>query len=396
MLVQKYGGATLSTPEKIIGLAKSIAELHQQGESLIIVVSAMGKTTDELMRLAYQVSDQPNRRELDMLLTTGERVSMALMSMALTQLGRPAISFTGSQAGVFTDGSHSEAHIKDLKPIRVEEELKKNKIVVLAGFQGVNPVSKEITTLGRGGSDTTAVAMAAHFKAKGCEILKDVAGVYSGDPKLIPHAKVYPRLHYHDLTEMCWWGAKVLHSRSADLAWKLKVPLFIGLATNRKQGSLIEEGETMYEETSILAVNSLGTVEHIQIEAVSSLDAVSELRATCESAGLPVPKILASTYDNGFLRLMIYGEVDLLKSLQNQFKNHSKIKDLNKSVCAVSITGPGVSQSRVIEDSLTTLSAEGLNVLKVLNSSRSLTFVLDTTDEQGACQCLHKKWISLN
>ena len=172
IIVQKYGGACLETPAKIRAVASSLADLHSRGHRVVAIVSAMGKTTDELVKMAYQVSPHPVRRELDMLLTTGERISMSLMSMALSDLGVPAISFTGSQAGVMTDGSHSSARILDVRPIRVREELDRGRIVVLAGFQGVNPVTKEITTLGRGGSDTTAVAMAAALKADAVKLSK--------------------------------------------------------------------------------------------------------------------------------------------------------------------------------------------------------------------------------
>src|ERR1700749_1422775 len=165
IIVQKYGGGWLETPAQIRAGAPSLADLHSQGHRVVVIVSAMGKTTDQLIEMAYQVSPAPNRRELDMLLTTGERISMSLMSMALSDLGVPAISFTGSQAGVMTDGSHSSARILDVRPTRVLEELGRGRIVVLAGFQGVNPVTRDITTLGRGGSDTTAVAMAAALKA---------------------------------------------------------------------------------------------------------------------------------------------------------------------------------------------------------------------------------------
>ena len=185
IIVQKYGGACLETPAKIRAVASSLADLHSRGHRVVAIVSAMGKTTDELVKMAYQVSPHPNRRELDMLLTTGERISMSLMSMALSDLGVPAISFTGSQAGVMTDESHSSARILDVRPIRVREELDRGRIVVLAGFQGVNPVTKEITTLGRGGSDTTAVAMAAVLKAECCEIIKEVDGVCSADPRIV-------------------------------------------------------------------------------------------------------------------------------------------------------------------------------------------------------------------
>ncbi|UEM14950.1 aspartate kinase [Bradyrhizobium barranii subsp. barranii] len=184
-IVQKYGGVCLETPEKIRAVARSLADLHSRGHRVVAIVSAMGKTTDELIKAAYQVSPHPNRRELDILLTTGERISMSLMSMALSDLGAPAISFTGSQAGVMTDESHSSARILDVRPARVLEELGRGRIVVLAGFQGVNPRTKEITTLGRGGSDTTAVAMAAALKAERCEIIKEVDGICSADPRVV-------------------------------------------------------------------------------------------------------------------------------------------------------------------------------------------------------------------
>lgn len=195
LIVQKYGGATLADPDKIKTVSARIAE-QAQDNSLIVVVSAMGKTTNSLIDLANQVSQHPQRRELDMLLTVGERISMSLVSMALNDLGCPAISFTGSQAGIFTDDSHVNAFIKDVKPVRVEEALKNNKVVILAGFQGVSPISKEITTLGRGGSDTSAVAMAAAFNAERCEILKDVPAVFTADPNIVESAKPIHQLNY--------------------------------------------------------------------------------------------------------------------------------------------------------------------------------------------------------
>src|SRR5215831_18068387 len=217
-IVQKYGGACLETPAKVRAVAKNLADLHAQGKRVVVVVSAMGKTTDQLIEMAYQVSPRPNRRELDMLLTTGERISMSLMSMALSDLGVPAISFTGSQAGVMTDDSHSSARILDVRPVRVREELDRGRVVVLAGFQGVNPVTKEITTLGRGGSDTTAVAMAAALQAERCEIIKEVDGICSADPRIVADAKPLRRVDFASLSEMCFLGAKVLHFRSVELA----------------------------------------------------------------------------------------------------------------------------------------------------------------------------------
>ncbi len=238
IVVKKFGGAGLSTIEKVRKAAESIKQSHQQGNKTITVVSAMGKTTDQLIAKAYEISPRPDRRELDMLISTGERVSMALLTMALKDLGCDAISFTGSQAGVLTDSSHGFASIVEVRPIRVEESLRKNKVVVIAGFQGVNPITKEITTLGRGGTDTTAVAFAGHFKAKRCEIVKEVDGIYSADPHRIPAAQKISQIDYETLLHMCQWGAKALHYRSVDLAKKLKIPIWVGSLDKPEKGTL--------------------------------------------------------------------------------------------------------------------------------------------------------------
>src|ERR1700741_2981574 len=251
IIVQKYGGACLETPEKIRAVASSLADLHARGQRVVAIVSAMGKTTDELIRMAYQVSSQPNRRELDMLLTTGERISMSLVSMALSDFGVPAISFTGSQAGVMTDESHSSARIVDVRPIRVREELDRGRIVVLAGFQGVSPATREITTIGRGGSDTTAVAMAAAPRAERCEIIKEVDGICSADPRIVPNARPFRQLDFASLSEMCFWGAKVLHFRSVELAQSQNGRLVL-----RKWGGAEHSTQVMKEVTDMKAEKS--------------------------------------------------------------------------------------------------------------------------------------------
>lgn len=227
MRVQKYGGSSVATIKQINSIAEHVSALVKAGDSVIVVVSAMGDTTDDLAQLALQLSPSPNRRELDMLLSTGERVTMALLSIALNAKGCSAISFTGSQAGILTDSSHTNARITDLKPVRVQKELETGSVVVLAGFQGVNPITKEITTLGRGGSDSTAVAMAGHFKASACEIMKDVDGVFSADPRLVPEAHHIDHISYDHLLEMTYWGSQVLHFRSVEMAKRLQVPILI-------------------------------------------------------------------------------------------------------------------------------------------------------------------------
>lgn len=266
IIVQKYGGATLADPEKIKQVAKRIFELHQTGSKVVVIVSAMGQTTNGLIDLAHQVSKRPPLRELDMLLTVGERISMALLSMALNDLGCSAISFTGSQAGIITDDSHINANIVEVKAFRVDEALQKNKIVILAGFQGVSQNTKEITTLGRGGSDISAVAIAGYLNANQCEILKDVAGVYTADPKLVPAAKPIDKLNYSQLLEMTMWGAKVLHYNSVKLAADKKINLFIGSAADKSLPGTLINSQTTFSNQSVLGINSFAKIYNIKFD----------------------------------------------------------------------------------------------------------------------------------
>ena len=202
LIVQKFGGSSVADPERIKSVARRVSNTRRAGNEVIVVVSAMGGTTDDLIALANQVSDNPQGRELDMLLTAGERMSIALLAMALHDLDVPAVSLTGSQAGILTDDSHGEARITEIKGTRVREGLDEGNVVIVAGFQGVDPNSREITTLGRGGSDTTAVALAAAHDAAVCEIYTDVDGVYSADPRVVPHAKKLSEVSFEEMMEL--------------------------------------------------------------------------------------------------------------------------------------------------------------------------------------------------
>jgi len=317
LIVLKFGGMSLATPEHIRAAAGRVAKLRATGTNVIAVVSAMGSATDGLLKLAYSVSHRPNRRELDMLLSTGERVSMSLFSMALTDAlnstfkEAKAISFTGSQAGLFTDETHSNARIIDIKSIRVQEELNKGNVVILAGFQGVSPLTKEITTLGRGGTDVTAVAMAAAFSATRCDILKEVPGVMSADPKIVApagQARLLENLNHRQLLDMTFWGAKVLHYRSVELALTHKVPLRVGLAhfddSISDRGTLVISDDTTelnmkngtqnnpFENDRTISVNSHADVRRITFLSTSVTDALDMIDRSLTSQGLPLPQIL--------------------------------------------------------------------------------------------------------
>jgi aspartate kinase len=241
LVVQKYGGSSVSDAERIKRVAERIVATKKDGHDVCVVVSAMGDTTDELLELAQQVSPLPPGRELDMLLTAGERISMALLAMAIQNLGASARSFTGSQAGVITDSVHGRARIIDVTPGRISDALGKGHIAIVAGFQGVSQDTKDITTLGRGGSDTTAVALAAALSADVCEIYSDVDGVYSADPRIVPDARHLPTVSYEEMLELAASGAKILHLRCVEYARRYGVPLVVRSSFSSKPGTRIQE-----------------------------------------------------------------------------------------------------------------------------------------------------------
>jgi aspartokinase len=256
LVVQKYGGASLATPERIQAIAQKIKERWQRGEKLVVVVSAMGQATDQLVKQAYQISSQPNLRELDILVSSGERVAMALLSMALNEAGVRAASFTGSQAGILTTEEHFQAKIVGLRPERLKSALAEFDVIVVAGFQGVSEIKKEITTLGRGGSDTTAVALAIELGASRCEILKEVKGVLTADPKKEVPAVTISEMSLEFLAKLSFWGAKVVQFRAARLALKYQLPIEVGTALDQK----IYSRATSKLSSPLVATSELPTV----------------------------------------------------------------------------------------------------------------------------------------
>jgi aspartate kinase len=243
LVVQKYGGSSVADAEGIKRVAKRIVDTRRAGHDVVVAVSAMGDTTDELVDLAQQVSPLPPGRELDMLLTAGERISMALLAMAIANLGHQARSYTGSQAGVITDSSHGRARIIDVTPGRIRAALDEGAIVIVAGFQGVSQDTKEITTLGRGGTDTTAVALAAALGAEICEIYTDVDGVFSADPRIVPAARRLPSISYEEMLEMAACGAKVLHLRCVEYARRYDIPVHVRSSFSTRPGTIVSDDE---------------------------------------------------------------------------------------------------------------------------------------------------------
>lgn len=248
LIVQKYGGSSVSDASSIKRVAKRVAEAKRAGNDVVVVVSAMGDTTDELIDLAHQVTPLPPEREMDILLTAGERISMSLLAMAIDQLGVEAKSFTGQQAGVITDETYGKARIIDVTPSRITKTLSKGQVAIVAGFQGVNLATNDVTTLGRGGSDTTAVALAAALEADVCEIYTDVDGVFTADPRIVPSARKLDRISYDEMLEMAASGAKVLMLRCVEYARRYRVPVHVRSSFSTHPGTLVtDEPDTTQE-----------------------------------------------------------------------------------------------------------------------------------------------------
>ncbi|KHD89684.1 MAG: aspartate kinase [Bdellovibrio sp. ArHS] len=390
LIVQKYGGATLADPEKIKAVAARVAAQSKEN-SLIVVVSAMGKTTNSLIDLANQVSSHPQRREMDMLLTVGERISMSLMSMALNDLGCPAISFTGSQAGIFTDDSHVNAFIKDVKPMRVEESLKTDKVVILAGFQGVSPQTKEITTLGRGGSDTSAVAMAAAFKAERCEILKDVPAVFTADPNVVKSAKPIQELSYDQLMDMTFWGAKVLHYRSVELAKLRDVTLYIGPASNKtSDGTLVKKGLNMFESCKALSLNSHETVVGILSKEKNPAKALKDLQVLFDEKQIPFPQLLHCEMNLDKTEMLLTGPSEIITAIKKELQNHAQFTLLPTDFSTVTLTCTGATSPEITQKVLNVLSDKKLETRKLMMGAMSVTVLVDAPLRKQVIESLHQ------
>ncbi len=307
LVVQKYGGSSVVDAESVKRVARRITETVEAGDDVVVVVSAMGDSTDELLELARGVSPDPPARELDMLLTAGERISMALLAMAIADLGWQARSYTGSQAGLITDGSHGSAKIVDVTPGRIREALSKGNIPIVAGFQGVSADSKDVTTLGRGGSDTTAVALAAALKADVCEIYTDVDGVFSVDPRLVSKARLVPVITYEEMLELAAHGAKVLHVRCVEYARRCGMPIRVRSSFTNQAGTLVTSA---HEAAKLLVVSNEGNpVEQAIISGIAH--DLSEAKITI--VGVPdKPGVAASVFET-----LAAAEVNLDMIVQN-------------------------------------------------------------------------------
>jgi aspartate kinase len=336
VVVQKYGGSSVADVEKIGLVADKVVATKKRGHDVVVVVSAMGKTTDELLALAKKVSKDPHRRELDMLLTTGERVSMALLAIAIQARGCDAISFTGSQSGIITNDRHFDARIIEVRPHRIEDELSRGRIVIIAGYQGMS-YKREITTLGRGGSDTTAVALAAALDAERCEIYSDVDGVYSADPRVVEDASHLPEIDLAMLQEMAESGAKVLNAQAVEWARRQKIAIFARKTSDPVDAKGDPPKQTVAREDARVRARAVSAMDRVVLATFDAKDATPVLEAMAE---LDLPFVDA-TLTSAAIPLLNVPDWDKRRAALES-RNSATLK-LEAGLALVSVVGDGLS-----------------------------------------------------
>lgn len=399
LIVQKYGGTSVADPERMRNVARHIAATKAQDNQLVIVVSAMGKATDNLLDLARQVSSAPTGREMDMLLTTGERISMSLLCMALQDLGVDAMSFTGSQVGIITDTVHGRAKILEIKGDRVREALSEGKVAVVAGFQGVS-TAKEITTLGRGGSDTTAVALAAALKADACEIYTDVTGVFTADPRIVPQARKLKHLEFDEMLEMAGAGSKVLALRSVEFARNHNVPIHVRSSFTWEQGTWVtgevRKGEQNMEEPIISGVVHDASDAKITVLGVPDQPGVSAaLFEPLASANVNVDMIVQNTSTAGTTDISftlpktdVANAQPIVERIAKQVGATGVTQDTN--IAKISLVGAGMKSSPGIAAKMFRVLADNnVNIEMISTSTIRISVVVAAPMLEKAIRSLH-------
>jgi aspartate kinase len=391
LIVQKFGGTSVGSPERIRSVAKRIANAKANGAQLVVVVSAMGHTTDELIDLAHQVSVRPSLREMDMLLTAGERISMALLSMALEDLGIPAVSFTGSQSGIITDKSHRRARIKRILGDRIRSAIGEERVAIVAGFQGVSE-TKEITTLGRGGSDTTAVALAAALKADCCEIYTDVDGVYSADPRVVPDAKLWKSIPHDLMVELAWRGAGVLHPRSIELAEQFGVKVRLASSLNESEGTMVEKTDGM-EDFQIAGVTSDSGKQLLVVQ----LARPTVLGALMDAAAQSHLSVVAPLFVDGRVQAFVErdAETEWKKVLENLVvQGFADRYELHPQLIPLTVVGRRFAQDgKAIQRVIETLAKNHITVTMGSASSLAITVAVSANHAEDGVRALHQEFL---
>ena len=395
IIVKKFGGTSVGDTTKIKNVAKRIVGSIEKGNQVVVAVSAMGGTTDKLVALAHEVSPSPLERELDMLLSTGEQVSIALLAMAVSDLGYEAISLTGNQVGILTDGFYSNARIVSINNQRILDELKMGKVVILAGFQGVT-IDGEITTLGRGASDTTAVAIAASLNADRCEIYTDVDGIYTADPRIVKSARKLDRITHDEMLEMAGLGAKVLHSRSVELAKKFQVPLMVRSSFHEGAGTIIVKESEIMEQVVVSGVTSNKDQAKISLIGIEDKPGVAaEIFNIVAEQHINIDMIIQNVGRDGTTDLSFtVPEKDLSKAVKviQDLSDQIKIATLetDSDISKVSVVGIGmVSHVGIASKMFSALAEQNINIQMISTSEIKISCVIDQTQTDKAVEVIH-------
>jgi aspartate kinase len=396
LIVQKYGGTSVGNPERIRNVAKRVVRTKDEGHDVVVVVSAMSGETDKLINLANQVNENPDPREMDMLVSTGERVTIALLTMAIQSLGRKAQSFTGRQAGIISDCVHTKARIEKITGERLKQAIKEGKIAVVAGFQGITETTDDVTTLGRGGSDLSAVAVAAALKADLCDIYTDVDGVYTTDPNMVPQARKLDKISYDEMLELASLGAKVLQTRSVEFAKKYNVPVRVLSSFNDNPGTLVTKEDSDMEKVVVSGVAYDKNQVKVTVQGVPDKPGVAAKIFNAISENNIVVDMIIQNIGEGGLTDMSFTvpKTDSKKIMELMKKVVAEIgaKNVNvkDDIAKISIVGVGMrSHSGVAAKMFSAMAKEGINIMMISTSEIKISCVIDAKYTELAVRVLH-------
>ena len=395
LIVQKFGGTSVADASRMKAAARRAVDAHSAGNRVIVVVSARGKMTDELLELAYEINDNPSTRELDSLLSTGEQMSSALMTMAIHSLGSPSVSFVGRQIGITTDSFHTKARIVNMKVDRILEELSKNKIVVVAGYQGVDE-NDNITTLGRGGSDTSAVALAALLKADMCDIYTDVDGIFTADPRIVPKARKLDKISYDEILELASMGAQVIHVRSVELAKKYNVPIRVRSSFNNGIGTLICREVMEMEDIVVSGVTVTKNDAKITIIGVSDKPGqAAKIFHELAKENINIDMIIQNISAHGLADVTFTVQKDdlsLALETTERIKKEIQAKEIvaDGKIAKLSVVGIGMrTHSGIAEKMFKALSDEKINIQMISTSEIKISCVIEEDQAEKALNAVH-------
>ncbi len=396
LIVQKYGGTSVGDADKIKNVARRVAAVKNSGKNIVVVVSAMGDTTDDLIELSRKINPNPEPRELDVLLSTGELISSTLLTMALHAMGMKAISLSGAQAGIETDGLYSHARIVHIEPKRIVKELEQGNIVIVAGFQGMSS-DRDVTTLGRGGSDTTAVALAASLKADIAEIYTDVDGVFTADPRMVPDARRLEEIRYDEMLEMATLGAKVMHPRAVEVGELYNMPILVACSFNNNPGTIIHGGVSMEIRNKVRGIAHDLNVAKISIIGVPDRPGIAaNIFDPLAKANISVDTIVQNASVNNIADLsftVARSDVDKALSIINPVVKSIKARDCvsDATLAKVSIIGTGMQNAPGYAATMfRTLYEKGINIHLITTSEIRITCIISEDNVKTALQALHK------